>query len=89
MGLGLWIKATLLQDANDIPRHVVFTLTKGTGHIVLDDVIQVVVAEPSKCLLLAVSRDRRMNNHLTRYGYTVHIKTLHAHLIHKCRDVLC
>ena len=44
MGLGLRIEATILQQTNNVPRNIVFALTKRNGDIVLDDIVQPVVA---------------------------------------------
>ena len=57
MGLRYWIEAPVLQEANDVSRHVVFALTERHRHIVLDDVIQAMLAQPAKGLVLAVIRD--------------------------------
>ena len=88
MGLGLGIKATLLQETNHVPRYVVFSLTERAGHIVLDDVIKVVVTQPVKRLIFVGDRYGRGDNHLPLHGHAVYIQTFYSHLIHQGWDVL-
>ena len=88
VGLLLGVEALLLQHANNVARQIVLAFTEAYDHIVLDDVVKVLLSQPSVDLFAPLDRDGCMHHHLTGNGKTVDVQTFDTHLIHKTGDQL-
>ena len=89
VGLGLGGEPHFEKDTSSVLGSVIFAATERYDDVVLDDVVQLVLAQPVECFFLARLRDRCRDDELARHRHTVHVDAVHAHGIHDARDQFC
>ena len=90
MDVGLLLRSIppVAELADHIARLVVLTTAEAADDIVLDDVVQLVLAQPLERLVFAVLGDGRMNHVLAHNGHSVDVEPLDTHLVHETGDDL-
>ena len=88
VGLLLGVEALLFEQANHMAGDVILAFSEAYDDIVLNDVVKVLLSQPSVDLFAPLDRDGCMDHHLTGNGKAIDIQTFDAHLVHKTGDEL-